>query len=557
MKKILPFILVFLLALPATRYLFVAGYFPMHDDLQVMRLFELDKCFSDGQIPCRWSPDMAFGYGQAMFNFYSVFPYYLGEIIKILIPVSIITTVKILFFISLIGASIGMYLLAKELWGTLGGVLASVLYTYAPYHAMDVFVRGALSEAFALAILPFIWYSFYLLIKKPTFGRFAASALCLAALLTTHNISSLIYAPFTLVWILFWIIESKKWERIKDVILAAVFGVGLAAFFVIPVVVEKSLIQTKYLTADYFDYTAHFVSLKQLFWERKWGYGPSIFGPYDDLSFQIGWPNWWLAIPLALTSLFWFTKKERRKEGLLVFGLLGLAGLLTFMTHSRSIFIWQAVPFLSIVQFPWRFLGLVIFFLSFAAGAFGKAKFRFRRMFLFLIIFLALIFNAAYFKPQHNFYSETDQSKLSGIALEIQQKSAILDYLPKTALVAPKEPAGQNPKVISGKGLAYNFSLRSNSFFFDAQIYQEAKVAIPVMYFPGWKVISAGKEITSFPTQDYGLITISLPEGKHMISGRFENTPARTIGNNLTVIAAMLIFIGYILKINARKFLWL
>jgi uncharacterized membrane protein len=126
----------------------------MHDDLQVMRIFQMEKCFADGQIPCRWSPDMAWGYGQAMFNFYSALPYYLGVLIRIITPFSIMATVKLLFFISLAGSAIGMYLLAKEFWGKLGGIVAALLYAYAPYHALDIFVRGALAEAFALAILP-------------------------------------------------------------------------------------------------------------------------------------------------------------------------------------------------------------------------------------------------------------------------------------------------------------------------------------------------------------------------------------------------------------------
>ena len=48
------------------------GYYPMHDDLQVMRLYEMRRCFNDGQIPCRWAPDMDNNYGQAMFNYYTV-----------------------------------------------------------------------------------------------------------------------------------------------------------------------------------------------------------------------------------------------------------------------------------------------------------------------------------------------------------------------------------------------------------------------------------------------------------------------------------------------------
>src|SRR5574337_739444 len=76
------------------------GYYTMHDDLQVMRLYEMDRCFKDGQLPCRFAPDMGQNYGQPLFNYYSAFPYYLGELIH-LTGFSFIDTVKLLFLLSL------------------------------------------------------------------------------------------------------------------------------------------------------------------------------------------------------------------------------------------------------------------------------------------------------------------------------------------------------------------------------------------------------------------------------------------------------------------------
>ena len=159
--------------------LFGPGYFPMHDDLQVMRLYELEKCFADGQIPCRWVPDMNFGFGQAMFNFYSTLPYYLGVLIRIVLPISILTTVKILFAISLVGGALGMYSLSREFFGHRGAIIASALYALAPYRAVNVYVRGAMAESFSLAILPFLWLSIYKVIKEPNFKNSAFSFIIL------------------------------------------------------------------------------------------------------------------------------------------------------------------------------------------------------------------------------------------------------------------------------------------------------------------------------------------------------------------------------------------
>lgn len=100
MRKVLvnnwPVLLLMLLSLFIVWPLLLPGYFSHHDDLQVMRIFEMRKCFQDLQIPCRWVPDMGYGNGFPLFNFYGVFPYYLGAILSFIF--GYIGSAKILFF---------------------------------------------------------------------------------------------------------------------------------------------------------------------------------------------------------------------------------------------------------------------------------------------------------------------------------------------------------------------------------------------------------------------------------------------------------------------------
>jgi hypothetical protein len=271
------------------------------------------------------------------------------------------------------------------------------------------------------------------------------------------------------------------------------------------------------------------------------------------LSFAVGWPNWWLALPLVILAAAWVKNKLNRNYGLVVAGLLIFSGITLILTHERSTPAWLSLPFLAIVQFPWRFLGPTIFFLSFASGALLFAKYRLNKFVFVVIVALSIGLNFNYFRPQYYFTNETDTTKLSGEEFIIQQKSAILDYLPKTAPVAPKEEALAVPVVASGSGQIQNYSKRSNSFFFDADVYKPAEIQVPVMYFPGWKVINAGQEIPIYPKGDYGLITFKLPEGHFIIQGRFTDTTPRTAGNVITVISLSAIFVGLALEANRKK----
>lgn len=554
------FVVTFVVSLFSVIPLLHKGYFPMHDDLQVMRLFEMQKCFAVGQIPCRWATDMAFGYGQPLFNFYSAFPYYLGSFIHNLFQISLIDTAKILFAISLVASAVGMYFLAKEFFGKWGAFLASVLYLYAPYHSVDVYVRGALAEAFSLAILPFLWLVIYKAIKKPSFKYVALLSLAVAAQLTTHNVSTMMYSVFSGIWALFWLVKEMNLKSLWSVAAGGILGLGLSGFFILPVIFEKSLIQDQFFTTDYLYYGAHFASFRQLFFSRFWGYGGSVFGDHDLMSFQVGWPHWWLLPVIALAAL-WFIRKKEKTTGFLVLGLAVLSVFAIFLTHERSTPIWVAFPPLAFVQFPWRFLGVAIFLLSFAAGILAKIKNKPLRLFLVLVpAVLAFALNVGYFHPHLYFETDTDQSKLSGEQFIIQQKSAILDYLPKTAKDAPKSLAPDKPWLVSGEAELPNFTKTASTFFFDAKVHDDAVIQIPIMYFPGWKVYSLSGQGIELPVEvggQYGAMQITLPKGDYMIEGRFTNTPIRSVGNALTVISFFALLGGTILNLNKKRVLGL
>ena len=109
----------------------------MHDDLQMMRQLQMEKCFTDGQFPCRWVPDMGYGYGYPLFNFYPPLPYYVGQVFRWMgFPFT--TTVNLTFALQFFLSGAAMFVLASSLWGPWGGLLSSVFYIWAPYHAVDI-----------------------------------------------------------------------------------------------------------------------------------------------------------------------------------------------------------------------------------------------------------------------------------------------------------------------------------------------------------------------------------------------------------------------------------
>jgi len=500
-----------------------SGYFSHQDDLQVIRIVEMRKCFSDLQIPCRWVPDMGWGNGMPLFNFYGVATYYLGGLLSFIF--GYIISAKILFFLALVVGSFGIYLLVNELWGKYAGLTSAILYMYAPYKALDIYVRGALAESIALTIIPFVFYFF---LKK----KYKFFILTLFLFLITHNIMTIIFIPVLFMWALYCLYQDK-FRDIKFAIISFAIAFGLSSFFVLPAFLEKDLVQTESLTRFELDYRANFVSVGKLFLDRMWGYGTSIPGPEGGMNFQIGWPHWLLAI---ISLVFVFNKKTEKKQKFLILSTFLIFILSALMIHNKSTFIWEKISILTFFQFPWRFLSLSIFTSSILGGfVIYSIKEKYRLLIAVLLIALTVVLNWSYFKPRE-FYAVSDVDKTTGELWETQRRGAILDYLPKTAL-EPREGAPISPLITSGKAAISSFENKSNRWKFNIKVLETSIVEVPVYYFPNWEVRVNGEKYPFKYDNILGRIAIELKQGEYKVSGNFRNTTIRNIANLITILS--------------------
>ena len=81
-KNLLPVIVVIVFSVFTVLPFLKSGFFPIHDDTQVARVYEMAKGLADGMLPVRWSADLGYGFGYPVFNFYDPLPYYVGGIIE-------------------------------------------------------------------------------------------------------------------------------------------------------------------------------------------------------------------------------------------------------------------------------------------------------------------------------------------------------------------------------------------------------------------------------------------------------------------------------------------
>ncbi len=578
-KKNLEWIFIILIAIPTIYSLLRPGFFSMHDDLQAFRVHQMDKCIQDLQIPCRWVPDMGFEYGYPQYNFYPPSIYYLAEVFH-LVGFQFIDTVKILVILGFVLSALFMYLFLREWLGKWPAFVGAALYAYEPYKAVDAYVRGALSEFWALVFFPLIFWSSYRLIKKNDLKSLIFFSISVGLLLITHNLMTLIFIPVAALWVLTWIILEKKWNLILKFTAASLLGLGLAAFFTLPVTFEKEYVHLESIIGGYFDYRLHFTNLNQLFISNFFDYGSSVWGPKDDLSLSVGHIQWISAVFALLLSLVTF--KTHKKLSIMTILLFALALFSIFLTHQKSASVWDILGFLTWLQFPWRFLANAIFLLSilsaiaiyllkeilrtkdFQNSILNKVSNKFFKNFdlsiklgVFLIL-AAFFLYGNFFKP-HAWINITDKEKFSGASWEKQLTVSIFDYLPIYAKLPPIRKAPDLPEVMKGSAKFLSYKKGSNYQFGEYEASESANLRLPLFDFPGMKVSIDGKKVdhnhNDCTNQEFclGLISVNIPAGNHKIETKLTDTPIRTLGNLITLSTMVIIAALFIKDAKSKK----
>lgn len=558
-------ILLIILIIPTFKFFLKPGlYWNMHDDMQIVRQLEFEKCLKDGQIPCRWTPDLGFGYGYPLFNFYPPLPYLVGQIFRTL-NFTYIASIKLTAIVLIISSALAMYLLANTITGHFGGLLASLFYTYAPYHAVNIYVRGAMNEIWSALFFPLIFYfSKKLLTNHLNTSYLFLLSLSWTGLLLSHNPMALTFTLFFAPWCLYWYwpyLIKKDFKPIIKLLFSGLFSLALSAFFTLPVLFESKLVQIESMFQNYYHYSGHFLNFRQLFLSNFWGDGPSVWMDPDGMSFAVGTLHWLLPLLMAIYFIYQSIKTKSLKKYFLILMLIAMAFVATFMTHERSSFIWTILTPIQKIQFPWRFLNHSIFLFSLSLAFLPKILNKiYPKIIYFILPVLSLaviLLNYKYFFPV-SYVPTTDEQEFSGLAWTNQITSGIYDYLPKTASTAAKSKAADIIDRVEPESTEYQllaWQKGTDWWLFNLQNETPAKFTLASLYFPNFKLYDNQQELSYEVEPELGRITINLDPGYHQIYLKFYNTPIRIFSNYLSLFAWIFVLIFFVSKIwKTKKF---
>lgn len=539
------------LLLPAAQPL-LRGWLPQRGDgpLHFYRLVELEQALRHGVLFSRWQPDMGYGYGFPLFNYYAPLSYI------ILLPprvvgISTATAYLIGYALALLltGAGAALWLRAFSRRADAGMahhpmIVAATAAAYAPYLLVNVYHRGAYAEAWGVAWLSLgLWAAERLAQRQDRAGMLWLAG-CYAGLLLSHNILALVGAPLLLGYGL--LAARREPRRGAGWALGALLlGLGLAAFFWMPAFFQKSLVQINKLNdAANFDYRAHFLTLRQLLALPR----PADYAAVNPaIPFSIGWPQ------LLLAAIGWLPSRAhsptyRRARLLFTIAFLLLIGLVLPISAP----LWTHAPLLHFVLFPWRFLGPASLCLACLAGL-GAVRLGSGGSLLATLVII--LFALPWLFPGR-FPPPPDPSPIDLIRFEADLgflgTTSVGDYLPVTVgnlpdaasllpayeAIAPDTriprldpaslPADAHIIAVEEKWLATTVTVDAPAPF-TARFRRFA--------FPGWYAWLDGRPVDGRADEPEGLVLVEMPAGTHTLRLAWKETPLRRAADIISLLA--------------------
>lgn len=323
-----------------------SGYIPSRDVL-IHLLWSTN--FSDqlwaGEWYPRWLDLMNGGLGSPVFFFYPPLPYYFTALLKPLFHADPEGwhQLGVAASMAVILSGFSAYVWLRRFGGTTAALVAAIVYMSAPYHlAFDLYQRFAFAELWSFVWLPLVLSSVHATVsgsRKAPLGL----TLAYAALFLTHLPTAMIFSPMALAYTVFYASRGGRVRGAMVVTGAMALGAGLAAAYLVPALATQQNVSLSDMRVGPFSYTYHFLF-----------YGPRPNADYANLLIQQG--RYAGVMMVACVAAFILAGRTLAgSEMRQAYFWMSIVVLVFAMMLPIARPIWDILPPLQAIQFPWRF----------------------------------------------------------------------------------------------------------------------------------------------------------------------------------------------------------
>lgn len=603
-------LLVTLWGMPIVSPLLRWGMVPCTHDghLHYHRVAAIRHMWENGLLFSRWMPDLAFGYGYPFFLYREPLPLYATHFLH-LTGLTLPVATNVFYVLCILAAGWFTFLWVRDVLGAPAGFISAIAYMTAPYQLVDALVRGNQVESTALALFPFLlWAGRRYMVAGGRWplaasGWFLATVGGLIALGLSHNISLLLFTPTLAIYLMVvaWGQGREEGRREKEeerrggiarlqsmseqaafiprylarfrvaltrlrlgrIILLFGLGLGATSFYTAPAVLEIGEVTlSQSTTSRNNDFHFNFTTVSEIF-APVTPEDPSLINP--PLPFRLGWGPAGLAL-IGLTTLLFNHNRQQRAHLILM-----AVGAATFLVLSLpiSLPLWENLPLVEFIQFPWRMVGRAALPVAFLAGASTHywrlgigdwrldtprtAHYALRASFCLLPILL-------FVETIPNLYpSQCPEGSFPtiGAVHEYEHNTGLVgvdpegSYFPRTVQRRPagspleaNYQAGQTPQRFDTTQLPAGATLtRAHYGNNTATIELHTPTPFTAQYltyaFPGWVVRLDGERVPITPSVPLGLMTFAVPAGQHTLTINWELTPLRAVFGATSVLSLM------------------
>lgn len=488
----------------------------------------------------QWTAWTNYGFGEPRYIFYPPLSWLLGAALSLVLPISWVPGAFVLLTQTLAGTS--AFFLLRRLAERRAAYLGAVFYAANPYALLVSYIRSDFAEQLACAVFPLLLLSAlrlagFLQEERPKLSAIAGFAVPFAAVWLCNAPAGVI-ASYSMALLFAWAaITQRAWRVAMRAVAGLALGLGLTGFYLLPAAYEQrwvnigQALSTGLLPAENFLFT----------------------GTADVEHTWFNWISSFCAVTLilltALTAIFsrrFATKLNTRQMSKSLWrSLLFLAAVTTLLMFRFTQPVWNLLPKLRFVQFPWRWMSL----LAVVCCCFLAAAMERRRGWLWFLLFVLFSVPLGYFLVQNTWWDSDEMPTqlaaiTSGTGYEGTDEYDPLgdDHLdlPKKAPLAMVFSASPDEAETPPPNATVQIELwqpQNKRLIVETPV--PARVALRLLNYPAWQVSVNGHSVMPERPDDVNQMIVQVAAGKSEIRVRFTRTLDRNAGAALSLISSL------------------
>lgn len=490
--------------------------------------------WKEGIIYPRWAEWANYGFGEPRFIFYPPFSWMLGAALSFVAPWNAVPAVFIVLVQTFAGLS--AFALVRRLIPERDALFSAAVYAANPYALLVIYMRSDFAEQLAIAFFPLLILA-ALQIGKIVETRLSARFAILffgvlfaavwlsnapAAVLATYS-SALLFAGAAL--------AGKSWRPLAHGAASLALGFGLAGFYLVPAVFEQ-----------------RWVNISQAL---AFGLPPSqnfLYTEIDDPEHTFfNWIASTLAVMLiCLTGIAAIAARKKTSSGSSALkdsswrSLLLLAAVASFLMLRFTAILWNLLPELRFVQFPWRWMSvLAVPFAIFLGAAMVRHRW------IWLAIVFATIGGTGVFLVQNGWWDTEDipvlrQAIASGTGFEgTDEYDPLGDDHTNVPMKAP-DAALLSDNAVSGASASASIHIdvwTAEDKELRVNLQAPARLGLRLLDYPAWRVEVNGQAVVPEWGDDFSQMIVPMPSGESRIRAHFTRTRDRWFGGLLSLLS--------------------